>query len=147
MAALNLQLVDKAIFSALAANATVKSLLGDPPRIRSFLEANITFPCCRVDEIPIGPWTGTMRGPGVDWIGRVHKQFTVFSQETSLAKASAILKALEDVLELIPSDANAAITGGVFGSAIRGISARDYDAVLGTSFALVEYTFSVEATS
>lgn len=145
MAALDRHDVDKAIYNALASAAAVTSLLGDPPRIDLYMPPDVAFPFCRVDHIAIGPWTGTMRGVGVDWIDRQRYQFNVYTQTTSLNDVSAIIKALDDVLELIPSDANAALTGGTFGSAIKGISLTDFDPETGTAFGITEYTFSFEA--
>lgn len=145
MAALDRHDVDKAIYNALANAAAVTTLIGSPPRVDFYLAPDTTFPFVRVDHIPIDPWTGTMRGPGIDWIDRQRYQFNAFSQSTSLDEVSAIIKALDDVLELIPSDANAVLTGGTFGSAIKGITVTEFDADDGTAYGITEYTFSFEA--
>lgn len=145
MAALDRRDVDKAIYNALANAAPVTALLGDPLRVDFYVPPDAVFPFCRVDIIPIGPWASTMKSGGIDWVDRERYQFSVFTQTTSLTLVSSIIKALDDVLEQIPSDANAALTGGTFGSAIKGITPRGFDADDGTAFGITEYTFSFEA--
>ena len=146
MAALDEHEVDKAIYNALKADAGVKATFGTIPRIRFFTEPNIAFPWVRVDGIPIGPLTRTIKTGGLDWIRRRRLQFNVFSQSTSLDEAAAGKRALELVLEQIPSDANATVTGGVIKTAVQGISNIDFDSETGTASAITEWTFSFEPT-
>lgn len=146
MAVLDLHNVDKAIYNALKENAGVVAIFGATPRIRFSTEPETTFPWVRVDGIPIDPWTRTMKPEGLDWIRRRRLQFNVFSQSTSLDEAAAGKRALELVLEQIPSDANATVTGGVIKTAIQGIENVDFDSETGTAVAITEWTFSFEPT-
>jgi len=146
MAVLDEHEVDKAIYNALKENAGVVAIFGASPRIRFFTETNIAFPWVRVDGIPIDPLTRTMKASGLDWIRRRRLQFNVFSQSTSLDEAAAGKAALETVLEQIPSDANATVTGGVIKTAVQGISVIDFDSENDTAYAITEWTFSFEPT-
>lgn len=145
MAALDRHDVDKAIYNALANAAPVTALIGNPPRVDFYIPPDVAFPFVRVDHIPIGPWLSTMKVGGINWIDRQRYQFSAFSQSTSLDEVSAIIKAFDDVMEAIPGDANAALTGGTFGSALKGITVTNYDAADGTSTGITEFTFSFEA--
>ena len=146
MPALDRHDVDKAIYNALKNAPPVTIILGSTPRIDFFVPANVAFPFVRVDHIPIGPWTGTMKSGGVDWVERQRYQFNAFSRETSLDEVSQIITAIDNILEQIPSDPNATIAAGSWGSAIKGIAVTDFDPEEQTSYGVLEYTFSFERT-
>ena len=138
--------VNKAIITAMRANGTLTGLIGSGANMRLYARAPRsvdTFPWVRMDGIEATPITGTRKGPGIEWVTQIGRQFMVFSQQTSLDEAAAVQKAIIDIMDAAPTNVTLG-TGTVFQS-IRNITFLRYDAEIGTSMAGVEYMLGISS--
>lgn len=136
--------VNTAIVTLLTANATVKSLIGDPPRVYTRPPRNVTFPWVRMDNIPDVPWLGILSGGSPLWVRRHSIQFTGFALETSLGTVCDIQKAFIAVLDGMATTIN--VTGGNVAEVTPRAECADFDEA-GTAFFVLEYMLSIEDTT
>jgi len=138
--------INKAIITAMRANGTLTALIGAGANLRLYTRTPrgvTTFPWVRMDGVEATPITGTRKGPGIEWVSQVGRQFMVFSQQTSLDEAAAVQKAIIDIMDAAPTNITLG-TGTVFQS-IRNISFLRYDSEFGTSMAGVEYMLGISS--
>ncbi len=135
---------DKGLQDLLDADATIATLLGDPPRIYDRPVRDATFPWVRKDNIPSPPLFGTMKGPGVNWVRQITCQFSIFALANSLEEVCDVMAALAAVLDDVPQ--NITVTGGNVAMSKPLNEWADYDEH-GTAMGVLEYTFSLEDTT
>ena len=136
--------VNAAIMVLLTANAGVKALIGNPPRVYTRPPRNVTFPWVRMDNIPDVPWLGTMASGTPNWVRRHSVQFTGFALETSLGTVCDIQKAFIAVLDGMATTIS--ITNGKVAEVTPRAECADFDEA-GTAFFVLEYMLSIEDTT
>lgn len=139
--ALNMNTVTQALASALQGNTALRSMIGDPVRLGVFVQRDWQFPFVRVDYFPAGYLTGTIRGPGVNWIDRLAVRFLAFSKETSLTLVNGIRHAIYETMTDAPS---LSFAGGAIGTS-RPIHQHSYfDTESKTAVSSIEFLLTVE---
>ena len=130
--------VAKGLYALLAANGTIQTLLGNPPRIYVRPPRNASFPWVRVDFLPASPWFGVC---GDSWVRQVMVQFTAFAVETTLDTVAAIQAAIINVMDAAVGSIS--ITNGNLRRVLPGTEAIDFDEN-NTAYSVTEYTLSVQ---
>lgn len=128
--------IKKKVRAALFADAAVQAVFGASPNTRIFTRTprTATFPWCRVEEISSTPVTGTMKGPGIEWVRRVILQFTTFDNYTGEDRVAAAQKAIADEMDAAPT--NITLTSGTIFNSVAGACFSQWLAEHGTWMAV-----------
>ena len=144
MAAVKRHEVSKAIIVAMRDDATVKSILGDPPRLFTRVPRTAsTFPFARMTYIASTPTTGVMTGSNIDWARSVRVQIDVFSKEASEEEVSNAQAAISDVMDNAPT--NLSITNFKVFMSIPGAEFTVWEDQSGVWRSISEWTLSISA--
>lgn len=141
---LNTDAVKTAIGTALQADATLQSLIGNPIRLSAFVDRSNSFPFVRVDYLGMPYLTGTRKGPGIRWIDRMAIGFTAFAKETSLTTVDNIKDAIYEIMEDAPA---MSVTGGAIGMSLPVNQFSRYEHKDGTAVSYCEFVLSIEDTT
>ena len=143
--AVNEHNVDKGLIALLQADSTLRGYIGNPVRIRTRVEPDITFPWVYMEKQRSGFLPQVKRpADGRKFIESARYAWTIYSRSLSKEEASNIRARLEVILKTAPSAST--ITGAAIKESIPRAGQCLYDPTLRLCVGFVEFEFHIEET-